>query len=72
MSNGPHQLHYNLYMDAAGTQVWGDGSEASGTYMVNAPKIGTDVSIPVYGRVHGRQSVPAGGYGDDIFVSLDF
>ena len=72
MSQGPHQLSYNLYLDAAGTQVWGDGSGGSKEYTVNTPAPGADISVPVFGRISGRQNVPVGSYQDDVAVLVNY
>jgi len=68
MTNGPHQLAYNLYTDATQTMVWGDGS--SGTAVVDGT--GTDVDHTVYGSVPAGQNPYAGSYSDAITVTLTF
>lgn len=37
MTNGRSILHYNLYLDSALSQIWGDGS--GGSSVVNGPLI---------------------------------
>lgn len=68
MTNGPHQLAYNLYTDATQTIVWGDGT--SGTAVVGGT--GTDVDHTVYGSVPAGQNPYIGSYGDVITVTLAF
>jgi spore coat protein U-like protein len=68
MGHGKDRIIYNLYLDAANTQVWGDGTGGSQAYSVNSPPPNTEVSIPVYGRVFGDQRASAGTYQDNISV----
>lgn len=65
------KLNYNLYLDAARTRVWGNGTSSSERY---GPVIGLLVvtAIPVYGRVFARQDVKAGSYGETLTVTLNF
>jgi spore coat protein U-like protein len=69
---GGQELAYNLYLDAARTTVWGDGSGVSATYGPVHPPDGTTVSVPVYGRAEARQSVPAGTYGDSVAATIHY
>ena len=68
-------LGYNLYLDGAMTQIWGDGvtggtvSKSDG-YLLS---VGTVVmSYNVYGKMPARQLVAAGGYSDNIVVSISY
>jgi len=72
MRRGKDAVVYNLYLDAAGTQVWGDGSGGSQAYVVNSPSSGIDVSIPVYGRLFGDHNDSAGDYHDNVSVLVTF
>jgi spore coat protein U-like protein len=72
MRRGKEVLKYNLYLDAAGSQVWGDGTGGSRTYTVNSPASGNSVSIPVFGRVFGSQNDSAGGYHDDVSIVVRY
>lgn len=70
MASGGNSLGYNLYLDAARTIIWGDGSSGSSTTSGSG---GTGVvNHPVYGRIPARQNVPAGSYTDSIIVTLSF
>jgi spore coat protein U domain-containing protein, fimbrial subunit CupE1/2/3/6 len=72
MREGAHKLAYNLYLDPAGTQVWGDGSGGSQTYIAVAPQPGAKVTVTIFGRIGQRQNVVAGQYSDDVQVVLEY
>lgn len=69
MKNGANALGYNLYTDAARTDVWGSWTGLLGilgpatlSVPLNAQGVGS-VSVPIYGRINGgQQSLPAGLY----------
>lgn len=73
-------LNYNLFRNAARTQIWGDGS--SGTY--TAPTVPATLVLPpsghsrtgsrtVYGRMPAGQTHAApGSYSDTITVTVTF
>lgn len=58
-------LAYDLYRDAARSEVWGDGT---GSTFVERGE-GRHV---VYGRLPARQSVPPGTYSDTIVVTVEW
>jgi spore coat protein U-like protein len=64
-----NMLHYNLYRDAARTQVWG-GTLPTG---VSMPGTGPwPMSLPVYGRIAALQNPPPGTYEDTVTVTVLF
>lgn len=69
MRHNGAQLEYNLFLDAARSVVWGDGTSGTSAYTVH-PTSGQTVSIPIYGRVWPRQNVPAGTYGDVVVLTV--
>jgi spore coat protein U domain-containing protein, fimbrial subunit CupE1/2/3/6 len=69
MLSGVDVLNYNLYVDAARTQVWGDLFNG-GTISV-APA-GVPARLDVYGRIPAGQNVPTGSYTDSITVTFFF
>ena len=72
MVSGAYVLLYNLFIDAARTIVWGDGTGGS-QRGGGLPRPGRLVfNMPVYGRVFPRQAVEAGLYTDDILVTVEF
>ncbi len=69
---GPSRnFEYNLYVDAARTVVWGDGTSGTTAYRGRPPEH-RSVSVPVYARIPPRQPVPIGHYADMIVVTLLF
>ena len=71
-------LHYRLYLDAARTVPWGDGSNGTGTITGSHIMIAVlnpqpaSTTYTVYGRVPARQVVPVGSYVDAITVTLTY
>jgi spore coat protein U-like protein len=68
LRQGAASLGYNLYRDAARTQIWGDGT--SGTFTVLGQQ-GNRTAV-IYGRIFPGQAAAAGSYGDTIVATLDF
>jgi spore coat protein U-like protein len=69
MLNGASALNYNLYLDAARTQIWGDGSAGTSTYSCS---MGSGLSVSVYGRIFAQQNLPVGSYSDSLVVTITF
>jgi spore coat protein U-like protein len=78
LTAGASRLDYNLFLDAARTQVWGNAS--SGTTIItgslrvgpgngNGTRTATHV---VYGRIPQLQDADTGNYTDSILVTLTF
>lgn len=72
MSGGGWELAYNLYLDAARTVVWGDGTSGTGRYGPSLPPENEDVVVTIYGRVPSRQNLGASSYQDDLVVTLTY
>lgn len=68
--NGANYLTYNIYSDAARTQVIGSGS--SGTNTFKRPNPGQSSLTYFYGRISAGQDVPAGLYSGTVVVTLNF
>lgn len=72
---GKDFLDYNLYSDPARTTILGDGSGGTTLIRLKRP---TGVPQPwsetivVYGRIPGRQDVPAGTYIDTLTATIDW
>lgn len=70
---GTEPLFYNLYLDAARTLVWGDGSGGTQAYFIRNPqKNNQDIVVPIYGRIPGSQDVGMGSYGNTIVATLNY
>lgn len=76
LSNGTSTLSQQLYIDAARSQVWGDGS--SGTSVITqpafyiAPASSVAHTHTIYARIPGHQGVRPGTYTDDVIVILTY
>ena len=64
-------LLYNLFYGGF-TQVWGDGSGGTATYLEHNPPNNKDVVLTVYGRITAAQDVAVGSYTDTVAVTLEF
>ena len=78
LSAGASQLNYNLFRDAARTQVWGNGTSGSflvpGTMRVgpgqgNSTRTNTH---DIFGRVPAQQDAAIGAYTDTIQVTVAY
>lgn len=75
MRSGANALSYNLYFDAAYTQVRGDGTggTTTGQATLTLGRNQTDsASGTLYGRVPAGQDVPPGAYSDTIVVTVTY
>jgi spore coat protein U-like protein len=71
MDHGGDRLNYNLYFDAAHTQIWGDTS--AGTVEWDAGLVLLiGKSHSVFGRLFPLQNVTVGGYTDTVVVTAIF
>jgi spore coat protein U-like protein len=68
MGDGEDRIAYNLYLDAANTRVWGDGTGGSQAYSVAYPPANVEVPVPIYGRLFADQRAAAGIYQDSVSV----
>jgi len=65
-------LNYNLYRNAARTNIWGDGTGGSTYYTRANPPNNTNVVLTVYARVPALQDVSGGTYTDTITATINF
>lgn len=72
LKKSTENLTYNLYLDAAFSSIWGDGSGGTATYHLGNPPNGLDVNLTVYGRVPALQDVSAGSYTDTVVATIIF
>lgn len=70
--NGGNILDYNLFVDAARSTIWGDGT---GGTSISSGSIGI-LLLPndhtIYGRIPGGQNPAAGSYSDTITVTVTY
>jgi spore coat protein U-like protein len=73
MLNGSNSLNYNLYMDAARTVIWGDGTSGTQNLFVPNPQPNNqDISVPIYGRIPSGQGAPVGAYTNTLTATINF
>jgi len=76
MIAGTAGLSYNLFRDAARAQVWGDGTNSTGTVAGTASFVffqtSQTVNHTVYGRVPAQQNAASGAYTDTIIMTITF
>jgi spore coat protein U-like protein len=76
MLSGLNRLNYNLYFDAAFTQIRGDGTGGSQTggaslTVSSASRTATATST-LYGRIPASQNAVPGTYLDTITVTITY
>ncbi|MCF6765923.1 spore coat U domain-containing protein [Thiotrichales bacterium 19S3-7] len=69
LTNGPNQLHYNLYTDSNFSTIFGNTNEGS---PLSHTTNGNTQSINYYGKIPANQNVQSGTYTDMQSVSIDF
>ena len=73
MSQGAAPLEYNLYLDAACTMVWGDGTSGTQLFRDSAPRPNTNITVPIYGCVpSGQRGAVLGTYNDNFIVTIHY
>jgi spore coat protein U-like protein len=69
MASGANRLSYNLYLDAAHTQTWGDPSPSS--FATNFVWF-SGATLTVYGLIPPLQDVAIGSYSDSVTATINF
>jgi len=72
LRKGTEGLNYNLYLDAATTTIWGDGTGGTSHYGPIHPSTNVNVTLTIYGRIPAGQNVSAGSYADTITATVNF
>ena len=72
MLKSTEQLRYNLFLDAARSIIWGDGSSGSQLNIVGNPPNNQDVTLTMFARVPAAQDVSAGSYTDSVTVTVNY
>lgn len=65
-------LTYNLYRNAARSEVWGDGTGATYTVGGTGAGLASPTTHTVYGRLPGSQNVHVGQYDDTLTVTVTY
>jgi spore coat protein U-like protein len=72
LRKGSEVLNYNLYMNAARTTIWGNGTGGTSIYTRANPPNNSNVNLTVYGRIPALQDVSAGNYTDTVSAVINF
>jgi spore coat protein U-like protein len=72
MSKGAEVLGYNLFRNAARTNIWGDGTSGTAVYFRANPPNNSNVNVTVYGRIPAGQDVSAGSFSDTVTAVINF
>jgi spore coat protein U-like protein len=72
IANGGNLLNYNLFRDAARSQVWGDGSGSTFTVSGTGSGLLTANNLTVYGEIPIAQDGPPGTYTSTITVTVAY
>jgi len=76
MLSGTNRLNYNLYYDAAFTQIRGDGTGGTQTggasLSVSSGARTASTTSVIYGRIPAAQSPNPGTYSDTILVTINY
>ncbi len=68
-------MYYNLYMNGAMTQIWGDGVTSGTVSKTDGYLLGLGnvvLSYTVYAKLPAHQLVAAGGYADSVSVTISY
>jgi spore coat protein U-like protein len=71
MRQGAEVLAYDLFLDAARTVIWGDGTGGSSAGPGVATQGGGTTTAYVFGRIPAGQDPVAGSFADTIRVTFD-
>lgn len=71
-SGGGDYLSYNIYYDAAYTQIFGDGTGGTVHFTTTTGPQNKTITVPYYGMISAGQDVHAGSYSDTVTVTASF
>jgi len=73
MRQGSFTFRYNLYLEASGTLIFGDGTRGTSLYANPVPPAKTLVTVMMYGRIPAHQYAERiGAYADTLTVQIQF
>lgn len=67
---GPDRMNYNIYTDAAGTVIFGDGTGGTSTIFLKNVKKTSPVSVTLYGIIPPLQDLAIGSYGENLTLTF--
>ncbi|MHC5595081.1 MAG: Csu type fimbrial protein [Nostoc sp.] len=69
LKDGSNPLNYNLYLDTARTQIWGDGTNSTNQYSSS----NLTGNLTIFGRIPALQNAKVGNnYIDSITATINF
>jgi spore coat protein U-like protein len=71
MTSATDSIEYNLFLDTARTNIWGDESEGTAAYYGRYKGSG-NMQVYIYGRIPASQDVSVGTYSDTVTVVINF
>jgi spore coat protein U-like protein len=72
MLNAAIHLNYNLYLDAALTTIWGDGTGGTSVFGPTPVVNNVPVVTTIYGQIPAAQDVSGGAYSDTITATVNY
>ena len=69
MKSGGNALPYQLYLDAARSQIWGDGNASS---IHSGVGTGNAQTLTIYGRLPSLQNIVPGSYTDTVTLTISY
>jgi spore coat protein U-like protein len=75
MQSGSNTLNYNLYVNTARTQLWGNGVDASSvsdTFTLTNGNPTRNRLHTVFGRIPPLQDAAVGNYNDNVLVTIQY
>jgi spore coat protein U-like protein len=72
MLQGTQPLNYNLFLDAARTIIWGDGTGGTQFYGIINPLTNQNVTVTIFGRIPAGQDVSSGSYTNAVTATINF
>jgi spore coat protein U-like protein len=70
--DGAKKLNYNLFLNAARSTIWGNGSSGTSTLSSSIGLLLLPNTHTIYGRIPGGQNPASGGYADTVTVTVTF
>ena len=72
MLRAAQHLNYNLYLDAALTRIWGDGTAGTSVFGPMPVVNNVPVVTTIFGQIPAAQDVSGGAYTDKITATVSY